>query len=77
MNVSLEERLVQLARKRITDQLDELYRNLGDPSRIKADPAATGHECSKYIWQIFGLKAALVHIQDANDELNGRSRKKD
>lgn len=77
MSLSVEERLVAAARERIGKHLNKLYEELGHPSRIKEDPAVTGFECAKYIWQINGLKEALRHLKDADDELNGRARKKD
>lgn len=76
MNAPFDSRLMQNARTRIAEELTRLHRDLGRPNRIiNGDASATGLECSKYIWQIYGLEQALKFISDANDDMNGKNQK--
>lgn len=61
----------------IAEDLQRLHTELGNGSQMIADDAAaSGMRCARQIGVIAGLKAALGHIQQINDEMSGKSDKK-
>lgn len=77
MNTPFDSRFAQNLYTRITEDLNRAHTELGNGSQIVADDAsATGMKCAKHMGIILGLKSALTHIEQVNDEMNGKGDKK-
>jgi hypothetical protein len=73
-----EIRFAQLLHARLTQDLQDAHTDLGSGSQIvRDDAAATGMACAKYMGLIDGFKTALVRIKQVNDELTGKTKRKD
>ena len=78
--MSYEIRVLANLRQRIIEDINTKHTELGSGALIVADDAtSTGMKCTRHIGAIAGLKAALSHIQEVEDEMSGKlkSRKGD
>ena len=72
-----ESRFISNVTERIAQQISDLHTELGSGSAVIAnDAAATGMKCVRIIGKIEGLKAALIHIKQIEEEMSGKSEKK-
>jgi len=62
----------------IEDALDRYRRDLCSGTQInQSDAAATGMAFARYVGRIDGLGIALQLMQQVNDDMNGKNRKKE
>lgn len=70
---TLDIRALHKLRERLVEDLQAAHEHLGSGKQIVPDDAAaTGMRCVKWMGLIEGLTAAMTHIKQINDEMNGK-----
>jgi hypothetical protein len=72
-----ESRFISNVTERIAQQISDLHTELGNGSAVLSnDAAATGMKCIRIIGKIEGLKSALIHIKQIEEEMSGKGEKR-
>lgn len=72
-----EGRFLSNLRQRIAEDLTARHTELGNGTQIVADDAAaTGMRCARIMGAISSLKNVLTMIDQIEDEMSGKSKKK-
>lgn len=75
--MSYEIRLLSNLRQRIIADINDKHTELGSGALVVADDAvASGMRFTRHVGTIAGLKAALSHIQEVEDEMSGKVKVK-
>lgn len=68
------DRFLANLRQRVIDDLSNRHGELGTGSVIGDDASATGMKYAKVVGIITGLKAALSHIDQIEDDMSGKKK---
>lgn len=70
-----ERRFLAELQQRIHDDLTRLHAELGDGKLLANEPGQTGIQYARHVGKIAGLRAALTHVRQIDDDLSGRKEK--
>ena len=75
--IPFEARFVSNLRAAIADQLTTLHTELGSGTLIMKDETSTALKCVRHMGVIAGLRSALEMIKQVEEEMSGKTKKKD
>lgn len=75
--IPFEARFVSNLKTAIAEQLTTLHTELGSGTLIMKDETSTALKCVRHMGVIAGLKSALAAIEQVENDMSGKTKKKD